>query len=178
MPPLSTCLWLSLLGNAFPAAEESMEPSAVEGALQRARWEELDAWAPQIPQLWPKDCTEVWQRYTLFLTCCKCSKRKNVLPHAQCRVFIMGCAGKNLVNSDVELCVDLQVFSGLHGRTFVSTMMSSTWAGTLHSSKTLPVFTGVSVYFDYRFFLGGYKPVHSFRLSLLNLYLFLFVFRL
>lgn len=40
-----------LVGDALPAAEESVEPPAVEGPLQRAGREELDARTPQIPQL-------------------------------------------------------------------------------------------------------------------------------
>ena len=39
------------VGNALPAAEESVESPAVEGPLQRARREELDTRAPQVPQL-------------------------------------------------------------------------------------------------------------------------------
>lgn len=70
-----------VVGNAFPAAEESVESLAVEGSLQRAWREELDARAPQIPQLWPQDGTEVWQRYSpLFSTeayCIHLEKKKN-----------------------------------------------------------------------------------------------------
>lgn len=44
----------------------------------------------------------------------------------------------------VSLCA-LQVFSGSHGRTFVNTMMSSTWAGTPPCSKIPPAYTGVCV---------------------------------
>lgn len=43
-----TCV---LVGDAFPAAKESLESLTVEGALQRARREELDTGTPQIPQL-------------------------------------------------------------------------------------------------------------------------------
>lgn len=70
-----------VVGNAFPAAEESVESLEVEGSLQRAWREELDARAPQIPQLWPQDGTEVWQRYSpLFSTeayCIHLEKKKN-----------------------------------------------------------------------------------------------------
>lgn len=38
-------------GHALPAAEESLEPPALEGALQRARRQELDPRPPEVPQL-------------------------------------------------------------------------------------------------------------------------------
>lgn len=63
---LFSCIFV--VGNAFSAAEESVEPSAVEGTLQWARREKLDSWAPQIPQLWPQDSTEVWQWWVSVLS--------------------------------------------------------------------------------------------------------------
>ena len=38
-------------GEAFPPAEEPLEPPEMEGPLQRAGREELDPRAPQVPQL-------------------------------------------------------------------------------------------------------------------------------
>lgn len=63
MLSLQLILFLWTLGKAFPAAKEPLEPSQVEGSLQRAGWKELDTRATKISQLWYQNSTKVWQRW-------------------------------------------------------------------------------------------------------------------